>query len=290
LCNAAVAAGVCREAIPPTFQEFSNMKTSHALISAMLLGGLAASIPAHADEVPAPPAAEIAVDDAALPADSISEADGAGQPSAVAAPAWEHLVPVGAALQPGSNGQPIGDKTLRLVQRSTTGKLVGAQVALALFSGSIGGSSFSKDQLKGTRVDSVPNPAFDYLTTKMRESLAAYFTAHPGALPTEETDVQATVSDFTLIYKELDDAQTAYELRQTMHVGFPYRRKLLRLTGGEGVQCTVERPVSATLEAWQADDYALARQTAREYTDACAAKFAAVLPTLFPDRQAVAAD
>lgn len=272
------------------------MKTSHPLLSAMLLGGLALSSPVRAEETPAPPVADVAVEDAALPADSITEAEDATDgvvetdQRAAVAPAWEHLVPVSAALQPGSNGQPIGDKTLRLVQRSTTGKLVGAQVALALFSGSIGGSSFSKDQLKGTRVDSVPNPAFDYLTTKMRESLAAYFTAHPGALPAEETDVQATVSDFTLIYKELDDAQTEYELRQTVHVGFPYRRKLLRLTGGEGVQCTVEQPVSATLDAWQADEYALARQTAQQYTDTCVAKFVGVLPTLFPDHPAVAAE
>ena len=36
----------------------------------------------------------------------------------------------------------------------------------------------------------------------------------------------------------------------------------MRLVGGEGVQCQVDAPVAAPLEAWQADDYALVKQTA----------------------------
>ena len=208
----------------------------------------------------------------------------------VAAPAWEHLVPIDAAMQVGSNGQPVGDKTLRLVQRSTTGKVVAAQVATSLFAGVLGGSSFKKEDLRGSRVKDVPNPAFGYLQDQVRASLATYFTAHPAALPEEETEVRATADMFALVYRELGDAETEYELRQTMHLGFPYRRKLLRLTGGEGVQCGQTQPVSAPLEAWQANDYALAKETAQKYADECVAQFVAVLPTLFPDRAAAAVE
>jgi hypothetical protein len=98
--------------------------------------------------------------------------------------------------------------------------------------------------------------------------------------------VQITADGFTLIYKELGDADTQYELRQTQHVGFPYTRKLLRLVGGEGVQCQVDAPVAAPLEAWQADDYALVKQTAERYSDQCLARFVETLPSLFPDRPA----
>lgn len=240
----------------------TRMNTQHPLLTALLLGGLAIGAPAMASE-------------------PVS--------AAPAAPAWEHLIPITAQLQTDSGGQPIGDKSLRLVQRSTTAKLVGAQVALSVFSGRIGGSTFGKGQLKGTRIDSVPHPAFGPMQAQVRASLDDYFKAHPGAVPSDEKPVQATLGDFILVYQELDDAQTLYELRQSLSLGFPYRRKLpsMRLTGGEGAKCSVAEPIAAPLETWQADDYALVKQTIQRYADECVAKFAAALPTLFPDKHPV---
>ncbi len=294
------------------------MNTRLPLFSALLLGGLAVSAPAMATEpgitdvveaAPAmaadAPAANVeqtaeaateATNEAAVVADvpeAPTDAAVEAEPAPVAvAPAWEGLVPVEAEMQVGSNGQPVGDRTLRVVQRSTTGKVVAAQVALSLFSRSVAASPFKKDQLKGSRVKEIENPAFGYLQDKVRAALTTYFTAHPGALPEEEKPVVATVDAFNLIYQELDNAETQYELRQTVHLGFPYRRRLLtlKLTGGEGVQCGQEAPATATLEAWQADDYALLKETAQRNADACVAKFVEVLPTLFPDRAPVAAD
>lgn len=259
------------------------MKSNPPLLAAALLGSLVIASPVLANEPP-----PTAPSDTATAAD-VPAAD-AGVVAAVAElPAWESRVPVSVKLQMGADSQPVGDKTLRLVQRSTTGKLVAAQVAVSLFSGTLGGSSFKKDQLKGTRVETVPNPAFGYLQDQVRMRLAEYFTAHPGAVPAEVRPVQITADGFTLIYKELGDADTQYELRQTQHVGFPYTRKLLRLVGGEGVQCQVDAPVAAPLEAWQADDYALVKQTAERYSDQCLARFVETLPSLFPDRSAAAA-
>lgn len=295
------------------------MNTRLPLLSALLLGGLAVSAPAMATEPVATDVVEAAfvvsadapvapvektaaataeeATEAAVVADAPEAPTDAAveeEPAPVAiAPAWEGLVPVEAEMQLGSNGQPVGDRTLRVVQRSTTGKVVAAQVAMSLFSGHLGGgSTFKKDQLKGSRVKEIENPAFGYLQDKVRAALTTYFTAHPGALPEEEKPVVATADAFNLIYQELDNAETQYELRQTVHLGFPYRRRLLtlKLTGGEGVQCGQEAPATATLEAWQADDYALLKETAQRNADACVAKFVEVLPTLFPDRAPVAAE
>jgi hypothetical protein len=262
------------------------MKTYHPLLATLLCGGMVISAAALASDPPPP--ADPAVDDSALPADAISvvgdEASTGVAPARID-PAWERLVPITAQLQTDSSGQPIGAKSLRLVQRSTTGKVVGAQVALSLFSGRIGGSTFGKGQLKGTRIDSVPHPAFGPMQAQVRTGLNDYFRAHPGAVPSEEKPVQATLGDFILVYQDLDDAQTLYELRQSLSLGFPYRRKLpsMRLTGGEGAHCNVAEPVVAPLETWQADDYALVKQTVQRYTDECVAQFVATLPTLFPD-------
>ena len=279
------------------------MNTKLPLFSALLLGGLAVSAPTLAtepvitDAVEAAPA--LSADAPVAPVEEVAAAtseaanEAAAEPTPVAvAPAWEGLVPIEAEMQLGSNGQPVGDRTLRVVQRSTTGKVVAAQVALSLFSGSLGGSTFKKDQLKGSRVKEIENPAFGYMQDKVRAALTTYFTAHPGALPEEEKPVVATADAFNLIYQELGNADTQYELRQTVHLGFPYRRRLLtlKLTGGEGVHCGQEAPATATLEAWQADDYALLKETAQRNADACVAKFVEVLPTLFPDRAPVAAE
>ena len=279
------------------------MNTKLPLFSALLLGGLAVSAPTLAtepvitDAVEAAPA--LSADAPVAPVEEVAAAtseaanEAAAEPTPVAvAPAWEGLVPIEAEMQLGSNGQPVGDRTLRVVQLSTTGKVVAAQVALSLFSGSLGGSTFKKDQLKGSRVKEIENPAFGYMQDKVRAALTTYFTAHPGALPEEEKPVVATADAFNLIYQELGNADTQYELRQTVHLGFPYRRRLLtlKLTGGEGVHCGQEAPATATLEAWQADDYALLKETAQRNADACVAKFVEVLPTLFPDRAPVAAE
>jgi len=250
------------------------VKANPVLLTATLLGGLAFGAPVLADE---PTAA--------------SEPQQDADAAAVApAPAWEHRVPTSTKLETNADGQPIGDRALRLVQRSTTGKVVAAQAAVSLFAGVIGGRGFSKDQLKGTRVDTVPNPAFSSMEQQARAALATYFSAHPGAIPEQSRPVQVTVGDFTLIYKELGNAETEYELRQNVDLGFPYRRKLptMRLTGGEGAHCRIAEPVSASLEAWQADDYALVRQTAERYAEACVASFVQTLPTLFPDTAPVA--
>jgi len=286
------------------------MNTRLPLFSALLLGGLAVSAPALATEpvvndvVDAAPA--VSADAPVAPVEQTAEAtteaateaatDAAveAEPAPVAvAPSWEGLVPIEAEMQVGSNGQPVGDRTLRVVQRSTTGKVVAAQVALSLFSGHLGGgSTFKKDQLKGSRVKEIENPSFGYMQDKVRAALTTYFTAHPGALPEEEKPVVATADAFNLIYQELGNADTQYELRQTVHLGFPYRRRLLtlKLTGGEGVHCGQEAPATATLEAWQADDYALLKETAQRNADACVAKFVEVLPTLFPDRMPAAVE
>lgn len=266
------------------------MNANHPLLATLLFTGMVISAPALASDPVTPPPADIAVDTSAVPADAVSVASD-DAPASVD-PAWERLVPITAQLQTDSGGQPVGAKSLRLVQRSTTGKVVGAQVALSLFSGRIGGSTFSKGQLKGTRIDSVLHPAFGPMQAQVRIRLNDYFKAHPGAVPSEEKPVQATLGDFILVYQELDDSQTLYELRQSLSLGFPYRRKLptMRLTGGEGAHCNVAEPVAAPLETWQADDYALVKQTVQRYTDECVAQFVATLPTLFPDTHPVAAD
>lgn len=200
---------------------------------------------------------------------------------------WEEQVPVEVELWPGAPGHAAGTRELKLVQRSTTGKVVASQVALSLLTRSVSGQGFNKENLRGTKVRSVPNPAFDTMPDQVQSVLADYFSAHPAAVPAEYSPIQLTVKEFSLIYRELGDENTDYVLQQEIDIGFPILRTRFRqLPGaGEGAKCRMDETVSAPLETWQADDYAYARQVVEQHANQCVSSFVAMLPQLFPDPQ-----
>ena len=200
---------------------------------------------------------------------------------------WEEQVPVEVELWPGTPGHAAGTRELKLVQRSTTGKVVASQVALSLLTRSISGQGFNKENLRGTKVRSVPNPAFGPMPEQVQSALADYFAAHPAAVPAEYSPIQLTVKEFSLIYRELGDENTDYVLQQEIDIGFPILRTRFRqLPGaGEGAKCRMDESVSAPLETWQADDYAYARQVVEQHASQCVSSFVAMLPQLFPDPQ-----
>lgn len=291
-------------------------------LTAAIAASLLLAPSAHAiDEAPAPTsvAAAVAATEAtpgpaanAAPAPEASDAastaavsvDEAAATVAVAAPAAENVaaapapatdlsslqrVKVTSGLGLGPNGNRVGDHVLRLVMRADTAAVTAAKVglsALAFLSGvgDIGTSnSFSKNNVRGDDIQSVPSPAFGALPGMIREQLALYFAAHPGAIPSDERTVEASAGQWSLVYQKLSDAETPYELRHDVTIGFPVVRKLFRsASGGQGVHCQDEARV-APLQEWQADDYAKAKAASREFAEACMVRFIAELPRLFPD-------
>lgn len=223
-----------------------------------------------------------------LLAPSMARADAAGAAAEVLD--WQQQVPVETALWPGSRGQSAGTRELRLVQRSTTGKVVAGQVALSLLGRGIAGQTFSKENLRGSRVKSVPSPAFGSLPGQVHAALSDYFAAHPAAVPAVYSPIQLTVGQFSLIYRELGDARTDYVLQQEIDIGFPIVLSRFRQQprAGEGAKCRIAEAAAAPLETWQADDYAHARQVVEQQAAQCLASFVAMLPQLFPDPQQAA--
>lgn len=202
-------------------------------------------------------------------------------------------VKVTSGLGVGPNGNRVGDHVLRLVMRGDTAAVTAAKVGLSALAfvtgvGDIGTSnSFSKNNVRGEDIQSVPSPAFGALPGMIREQLALYFAAHPGAIPSDERTVEASAGQWSLVYQKLSDAETPYELRHDVTIGFPLVRKLFRsASGGQGVHCQDEARV-APLQEWQADDYAKAKAASREFAEACIVRFVAELPRLFPDHGAL---
>lgn len=289
-----------------------------ALRPACLTAAIAASLllapSAYAvDEAPTPVAASAVTSGAspdpatdATPVTDIAEAAPAatavagpavGDVTVAVAPALDlsslQRVKVTSGLGVGPNGNRVGDHVLRLVMRGDTAAVTAAKVGLSALAfvtgvGDIGTSnSFSKNNVRGEDIQSVPSPAFGALPGMIREQLALYFTAHPGAIPSDERTVEASAGQWSLVYQKLSDAETPYELRHDVTIGFPLVRKLFRsASGGQGVHCQDEARV-APLQEWQADDYAKAKAASREFAEACIVRFVAELPRLFPDHGAL---
>lgn len=280
-----------------------------AIAASLLLAPSAYAV----DEAPTPVAASAVTSGAspdpatdATPVTDIAEAAPAaaavagpavGDVTVAVAPALDlsslQRVKVTSGLGVGPNGNRVGDHVLRLVMRGDTAAVTAAKVGLSALAfvtgvGDIGTSnSFSKNNVRGEDIQSVPSPAFGALPGMIREQLALYFTTHPGAIPSDERTVEASAGQWSLVYQKLSDAETPYELRHDVTIGFPLVRKLFRsASGGQGVHCQDEARV-APLQEWQADDYAKAKAASREFAEACIVRFVAELPRLFPDHGAL---
>ncbi|QHG88423.1 MULTISPECIES: hypothetical protein [Xanthomonas] len=212
-----------------------------------------------------------------------------GTDAAIASSAdWALQLPLSAQLNLGADGLPNGDDMLRVVRRGHTGASVGLQVAASLFARGLVASSFSKDQLRGEKIKDIGNPGYVLQRDAVNGQLKRYFAGHPGAIPVDPFPLQVVMSDWALIYQSLSDANSPYELRYSVTIGGE-RTGLLRRKASRVHMACVPTPRTASLQEWEADNYALVKQAAQAYTDECAARFADGLPQWFPDTAAVAA-
>ncbi|QKW56906.1 hypothetical protein [Stenotrophomonas sp. NA06056] len=253
----------------------------------------AAAVTSEGSSDPATDATPVTDGVEAAPAAVSAAEPAAADVAAATTPALDYSslqrIKITSGLGVGPNGNRLGDPVLRLVMRADTAAVTVAKVGLSALAfvtgvGDIGTSnSFSKNNVRGENIGAVPSPSYGLLPSMIREQLAIYFAAHPGAIPSDERTVEASAGQWSLVYQKLSDADTPYELRHDATIGFPVVRKLFRsASGGQGVHCQDEARV-APLQEWQADDYAKAKAASREFADACIARFVAELPRLFPD-------
>ncbi len=186
-------------------------------------------------------------------------------------------------MRVGSNGLPYGDEMLRVVRRGHTGAMVGLQVAASLFARGVVASSFGKDQLRGEKMEGVGNPGDQLQRDAVNARLRSYFSGHPAGLPLDPFPLQVLMSDLLLVYQSLADTASPYELRYAVTIGGERSGLLKRKASPYSLSCQ-PTPRTASLEEWQANNYALIKEAAQAYSDECAAKFAEQLPQWFPDR------
>src|SRR5690606_26292312 len=107
---------------------------------------------------------------------------------------------------------------LRVVRREHTGKAIGLQILAGALTGSVGGGSFKKSQLHGEKIKDIPNPGQAQLQAALRMHVEEWQKANPQSVPTEPLLLSLQAGDWALLYQELDEEQTPYELRYRMNI------------------------------------------------------------------------
>jgi hypothetical protein len=223
---------------------------------------------------------------AALAASAAAPPDAAPAPAdaTLAASAWTSRIDLRSYVGASEDGTTNGDEVLRVVRREHTGRAIGLQVAVGLLTRSAGGFTFEKEHLRGEKVKDIANPGVDLQPDRLRERMQAYFTAHPSALPAQQTRLDLASGDWLLVYQSLSDNQSAYELRYYLMIATPPKKiSFFKSTPGTVVVTCQPQPQVASLEEWEADHYAMVRKTAQAYVDQCAQQFAERLPAVFPE-------
>ncbi|AKN94579.1 hypothetical protein ACU10_17655 [Xanthomonas oryzae pv. oryzicola] len=217
---------------------------------------------------------------------------GAGS-AALSLPAdWALLLPLHSRTVASSNGQPAGDEVLHVIRRIHTGANIAGQVIgnvmTAAILGRAGVIKFDKSQLKGEEVQRIGNPGYLIQRDAIKTQLKLYFTAKPGAMLIDPFPLQVAMSEWRLVYQSLSNDKSPYELRYQVSIGGESSSGFFKNKASPYSLACRPTPRTASLEEWEANDYALVKEAAQAYSDECASKFAERLPQWFPDREAVA--
>lgn len=189
------------------------------------------------------------------------------------APGFNYEFSVGA----GAKGRQAGDAELRVVRRGHTGRAIGLQIATGLLGG--GAMGFGKNQLHGERIKEIPNPGTDVLQDALRTQVEQWQAQNPQRVIDQPLIVELQGSDWVLMYQELDQADTPYELRYSTRIALRSpSRGLLKGAESYGSFTCMPTPVVQTYPAWADGDFAGVRDVRARYVADCAQQFAQLLP------------
>lgn len=140
------------------------------------------------------------------------------------------------------------------------------------------------DNRPGRIVDGHPSPAITVMPAMAEALVAEYFRNFPDALPAEGSTLHLVAHEWALIHQGERHGTPEYRLD---HLSFVEQRRADG-TFVDAVSCS-DGDRSATLDQWQANDYALLRQTSELIAEACVGRLSARMPAFYPSALAQAA-
>lgn len=170
---------------------------------------------------------------------------------------------------------------LRVVNRAATAKMVGLKTVVGIL-GMFGGApinGFKKEQLKGEIHPELPDPSQSLLPNALQTRLRSYAQAHPDAAPPVKFEVEG--GEWLLVYQELSNANTLYELRYTATVWAHPADSAQGQQRTAVTQICQPKPQAMTLEAWQASDFSEMKKVADSYVAECTDAFTQRFPQIF---------
>ncbi|MCS4509527.1 hypothetical protein [Xylophilus ampelinus] len=209
--------------------------------------------------------------------DTTSSVNVAGTPSPMPKDWVTFEIDIGAA-----NGQRYPDSVLRVVDKSDRMGDVGLMVIGAL-AGSFR-SPVSKEDYRGTKVQTVAHPASINKMSEMIPALTAWREAHGKQSVVYKHPVYVRLNRFGLVYRDFSQDKPAYDL----YIQTAITHKL----NSDGYITWAEKPVlcsteittgDLTLDQWAADDYALVRARGQEHIQSCVQTVRSSFDKLFAD-------
>lgn len=169
------------------------------------------------------------------------------------------------------------DTSLRYITRADTSKVVALKTISFIAGAFIGGSSvngFSKDELRGTAITSLPNPTVSFFSEGVEKSLHAAVAEKPAGQLKHPLEIRPYV--WMLVYENLSGGEN-YELH--------YSATLLRgkdhpeaKPDYASLSCT-PTPVKAPLAEWEANNYQKVNDVTRGYMENCLQDFEKIKET-----------
>lgn len=163
------------------------------------------------------------------------------------------------------------DVSLRYITRADTSKIV-ALKTLTFIMGTLAGgaqeSGFTKDQLVGTPITSLPNPSLAFFNEGIEKSLQPLLASKPAWQSSHP--LQILPYTWMLVYENLSGGEN-YELHYLTTI-VRDKDNAKNKFDYASVSCS-PTPVKAPLAEWEANNYQKVTDVTRRYMDACMQEF-----------------
>jgi len=146
-----------------------------------------------------------------------------------------------------------------------------------VFSGGLSVNTFSKDDLRGNTIDSLPEPTKAYLTPKAKPIISDWLQNNAHGYQ-YKNDLNIAAAQWLLVYQDLSTDNSNYELRYT--VKFYKKPEDANMFSAFIISECSPKPETASLVDWQANGYALVKKTTEKYMDSCLLELNNQLPRL----------
>ncbi|MBN5051775.1 hypothetical protein JY456_15655 [Stenotrophomonas maltophilia] len=188
---------------------------------------------------------------------------------------WTERVQIQSGPDTGSQRVHAPDVALRIVTPDDSEALTPKGLAL-LFSGNEP-DYFRRNTLPGSIVESQASPAITLMPSVAKALVGGYFRHVPDAVPSQTSTLRFSADRWALVHQGNTRKDPLYRLNHSSTI----QQRRADGTLAEIISCN-DSDNRATLDAWQANDYARLKAAAQMITMKCIEKLVKRIPAMYP--------